>query len=1164
MRPVFELLAQLRQLGIRIRVEGDRLRVNAPVGALTPELKSQIEAMKPQLLAFLRDAEQRHAREPDRIQPARSQGRVPLSFAQQRLWAMDRLGSKSMAYVTQVPVRIEGVLGSEAWRQSLAEFIRRHDILRSTIDEVDGEPCQGVRYPRLEEVPLVDLRHLSELHRTELVQRLIADDARFPFDLTRGPLVRRKLLWLGEREHVLLLIFHHIVADGWTLGILAKELFALYEAYRLGVPSPLPDLPLQFGDYVVWQRERLQGERLEELVSYWKRQLSSLPPVLDLPTDRPRPVVESFRGASKPFTLPKALDDALSRLASAERVSRFMVLLAALNVLLHRYTNQEDIAIGTVVANRNRSELEDLVGCFINTLVLRADLAGDPSFRDLLQQCRRVALDAFDHQDLPFDKLVEHLRPERSLSHSPLFQVMMMLQNAPLPQLDRTGLRVSALNIDTGIAPFDFSFAIFDSKSGWSFPSEGASEHEVWLGTAIYNTDLFDSATIDRFLAHFRQLLQSITETPHERISALRLLTREEEAVFNRAAAPSIAVHPGTLHERFQRQAERTPDSVAVVCEGHQLTYGELDRRSNQLAHCLRRRGIGPEVRVGLYVERGVEMIVGVLGILKAGGAYVPLDPAHSSERTARIIQETRLGLVLTQRAHEGTLRAEEPAPATLLLDDDWPTIARESTESPSTGVSDDNLAYVIFTSGSTGKPKGVLVSHANVVRLFEAAAPLFEPGTEDVWTLFHSIAFDFSVWEIWGALLHGGRLVVVPHLSSRSPEVFLQRLREERVTALSQTPSAFIQLANQVKESRPKLATRFVVLGGERLDPSELRPWCETYGDELPRLINMYGITETTVHVTYRRLKRGELSAGRSLIGEPLPGASVHVLDRRGRPAPVGVAGDVYVGGGGLARGYLDRPDLSADAFVPCPFQRAPGARMYRSGDVARWSSSGELEYLGRNDEQVKIRGFRIEPQEVSAALCEHPRVAKAVVVCQRDARHEQRLVAYFVASAGEVPSTGELSRFLSMKVPEYMVPSAYVALEALPLTGNGKIDRRALPAMEPIAVDPDQTYEPPRTPLETYLAAAAAEILGLDRVGVTDDFFKRGGHSLLAAKLITKVRQRGIQLSLRVLFKDPTVRGMAQAVEQDAPRSVKPASIPRVSREAYSVTLPPRKLRE
>lgn len=1164
MKPVFELLTQLRQLGIRIRVEGDRLRVNAPVGALTPELRSQLEAMKPQLLSFLRDAEQRYAREPDRIQPGRSQGKVPLSFAQQRLWAMDRLGSKSMAYVTQVPVRIEGLLAPDTWRQSLAEFIRRHEILRSTIDEVDGEPCQGVHYPRLEEMPLVDLRFLSEPQRTEQVQRLIAADARFPFDLTRGPLIRRKLLWLGEREHVLLLVFHHIVADGWTLGILAKELLALYEAYRLGAPSPLAELPLQFGDYVVWQRERLQGERLEELVSYWKRQLSPLPPVLDLPTDRPRPVVESFRGASMPFALPKPLDDALSQLASAERVSRFMVLLAALNVLLHRYTNQEDIAVGTVVANRNRSELEDLVGCFINTLVLRADLSGDPSFRELLKQCRRIALDAFDHQELPFDKLVEHLRPERSLSHSPLFQVMMMLQNAPLPQLDRAGLSVSALNIETGVAPFDFSFTIFDSKSGWSFPSEGASEHEAWLGNAIYNTDLFDSATIDRFLAHFRQLLQSITEAPHERISVLRLLTHEEEAAFDRVNAPSMDVHPGTLHERFQQQVERAPDSVALVCAGHQLTYGELDCRANQLAHCLRARGVGPEVCVGIYVDRGIEMIVGVLGILKAGGAYVPLDPAHSSERTARIIQETGLRLVLTQRIHADVLRAEEPAPATLLMDDDWATIARESTESPCTGVSDDNLAYVIFTSGSTGKPKGVLVSHANVLRLFASSAPSFEPGTEDVWTLFHSIAFDFSVWEIWGALLHGGRLVIVPYLSSRAPEVFLQRLREERVTALSQTPSAFIQLVSQVKESRPRLATRFVVLGGERLDPSELRPWCELYGDERPQLINMYGITETTVHVTVRRLKRSELNAGRSPIGQPLPGASVHVLDRRGRPAPIGVVGEVYVGGGGLARGYLDRPDLSADAFVPCPFQRDPGARMYRSGDVARWSPGGELEYLGRNDEQVKIRGFRIEPQEVSAALCEHPRVVQAVVVCQTDARHEQRLVAYFVARPGEVPPTSELSRFLATKVPEYMVPSAYVALEVLPLTANGKIDRRALPSTEPIAADPDETYEPPRTPLETYLAAATAEVLGLHRIGVSDDFFERGGHSLLAAKLITKVRERGIQLSLRILFKDPTVRGMAKAVEQDASRSAKQASIPRVSREAYSVTLPPRKPRE
>lgn len=1160
MRSVLELLTQLRKLEIRIRADGDRLRLNAPPGAVTLELKSQIASMKYQLLEFLRHADQHNAGDPDRIPRRPNRGKAPLSFAQQRLWAMDRLGSKSMAYVTQVPVRIEGPLNPEAWRQSLAEFIRRHEILRSTIQEADGEPYQVADFAHLEEMPLVDLRYLSQSERSRQVQRLITADADFPFDLRRGPLVRLKLLWLEEREHVLLIVFHHIVADGWTLGILAKELLALYEAYLAGRPSSLPELPLQFGDYASWQRERLKCARLDKLTSYWERQLSGLPPLLDLPTDRPRPDVESFRGATKPFTLPKELNEALTRLASSERVSRFMVLLAALNVLLYRYTNMEDIAVGTVVANRNRSELEALVGCFINTLVLRTDMSGDLSFHELLHRCRRVALDAFDHQDLPFDKLVEHLRPERTLGRSPLFQVMLLLQNAPLPKLDDAGLNVTGLHIDNRTAPFDLSFSIFDDKSGWSFPSEYRSDDEVWLGTTLYNTDLFDPATIDRVLGHFRQLLESIVDAPHERISALRLLTEQEErTLVDTVVRPSPSGEVETIHERFQRQAKSKPDSVAVVFQTHQMTYGELNRRANQLARSLRKRGVGPEVRVGLYLERGLDMIVGILGILKAGGAYVPFDPTHTSERTNKIIRDTRLALVLTQRSHQDELVLGDGSPLTLLLDDGWPTIARESTENLTTGATAQNLAYVIFTSGSSGTPKGVLVSHANVVRLLNSTTKKFEFGADDVWTLFHSIAFDFSVWEIWGALLHGGKLVIVPYISSRDPDMFFELMQKERVTVLNQTPSAFAQRAN-LTDSRPQeLATQFIVFGGERLDFKELEPWFERYADERPRLINMYGITETTVHVTFRPLKQGDLKTGRSLIGAPIPGTGVHLIDDGGRVAPTGVVGELYVVGSGLARGYLDRPDLSAAAFLPCPFDKVSGARMYKSGDIARLLPSGDLEYLGRSDEQVKIRGFRIEPNEVSAALQEHPTVQQAIVICQTDLGSEARLAACFVAASDNVPTASDLSRFLSAKVPDYMVPATFVPLETLPLTANGKIDRKALPLIEPFDGSPDQSYEPPGSPLEEYLTAAGADILGLERIGVTDNFFECGGHSLLAAKLITKVRnERGIQLSLRVIFKDPTVRGMAQAVEQRAGSEAKQTSIPRASREAYTVALP------
>jgi amino acid adenylation domain-containing protein len=1153
---VVALLTRLRMLGVSVRADGDRLRLNAPPGTITSELKSQIATMKPQLLAFLREAEQRQAREARPIPRLSDRGPVPLSFAQQRLWAMDRLGSKSMAYVTQVPVRIVGPLNPEAWRQSLAEFIRRHEILRSTIDEADGEPYQTVRHARIDEMPIVDLRRLPESLRDPQVRRLMAEDARRPFDATLGPLVRLKLVWVAEHERVLLLVFHHIVADGWTLGILANEILQLYEAYRTGAPSPLPELPIQFSDYVVWERDRLDEARLDELVSYWKRQLGGLPPLLDLPTDRPRPVAESFRAATKQFTLPKELDAALTRLASSERVSRFMVLLTAFNLLLHRYTRQEDIAIGTVVAQRNRAELEPLVGCFINTLVLRANLSGDPSFRELLQRCRSVTLEAFEHQDLPFDKLVQHLRPERSVRHSPLFQVMILMQNAPLPKLDRGELTVSALHSDSGTAPFDLSFSIFDDKSGWSFPGEYQSDDEVWLGTTIYNTDLFDAATIDRILGHFRQLLQSIVEAPQRPASTLRLLAADEAPPPAGIESPIVG-KVETLHALFETQAERGPDAIAVVCEGQQLTYGALNRRANQLAHHLRARGVGPETTVGLYLDRGPELIVAVLGILKAGGAYVPLDPAHASERTHNIIQDTRLPLVVTCHRYRDTLGSTG---SLLLLDDDGPTIERESTENPRGGATVDQPAFVIFTSGSTGKPKGVLVPHANVVRLFDATRAWFEPDADDVWTMFHSIAFDFSVWEICGALLHGGRLVVVPYLSSREPDVFLGILERERITALSQTPSAFTQLSTLAATGVRSLTPRFIVFGGERLEPSALAPWCHRYGDARPRLVNMYGITETTVHVTYRRMLRSELDAGRSMIGVPMPGTSVYVLDRARQLVPAGVVGEMYVAGPGLARGYFDRADLSADAFVPCPF-REPGARMYRSGDLARWLPSGELEYIGRFDDQVKVRGFRIEPEEVAAALRNHPGVRDAAVVAQTTPSGDARLVGYVVALSDEVPSVDELSRFVATRVPGYMVPAAFVALRSLPVTANGKIDHCALPLAEPILIESRPAYEAPRTQMERYLARLCTDVLGVEQIGATDSFFDRGGHSLLAAKLVTRARERGIQLSLRIIFKDPTVRGMAQALEQSGIGTTGSGTIPRVSREHYAVELPSNK---
>ncbi|MHA6323671.1 non-ribosomal peptide synthetase [Roseivivax sp. CAU 1753] len=1161
MRHVLDLLTELRRRGVRIQADGDQLRLNARPDAITDDLKARITANKPELLEMLRRAQKSPMSEADRIERRQGNTPWPLSFAQKRLWAMDRLGSKSMAYVTQVPVRLEGRLNLEAWRQSLAEFVRRHEILRSTVTCVDDEPRMSVRLACIDDMPLVDLRSLPKDDKADLVRQLIADDAGFPFDLAQGPLVRFRLLWVDRDDYVLLMVFHHIVADGWTLGVMAKELLALYEAYLGGVPSPLPELPLQFSDYALWQRDRLNGARMEELTTYWTHRLSGLPPLLDLPTDRPRPDVASYRGASLPFTLPKDLDDALTNLANTERVSRFMVLLAAFNALLHRYTNTDDIAVGSVVANRSRSELEDLVGCFINTIVLRNDLSGDPTFQELLQRCRQTALDAFDHQELPFDKLVELMQPRRSLSHSPLFQVMMLLQNAPLPQFGHIGLDVSALNVENNVAPFDLSFSIFDEKSGWAFPSEHRLAGENWLGTVIYSTDLFDRSTIERILRQFRQLLLSITEAPDARISRLRIFDDERPSGPTAQDGHALALSDtATIHRRFEEQVRKSPDAIAVSDGGAQWSYRALNRRANQLARHLCKMGVGAETCVGLYLDRGPNLIIAMLAVLKASGAYVPLDPALKSDRTNAIIADAGLSLVLTADAHREALVGRGDGPSILSLDDALPSMTQEMPEDlPGTALA-DNLAYVIYTSGSTGRPKGVGVSHANVAHLMRAARDLYDCDSKDTWSLFHSAAFDFSVWEIWGALLQGGRLAIVSHLTARDPEAVVDLIARERVTMLNQTPSAFTQLANVLGPEPQKHALRHVVFGGERLDPSQLDPWFARHGDGQPRLTNMYGITETTVHVTHRRMAMGATDTGRSLIGAPIPGTHIHLIDPNGGAAPVGTVAEIHVSGDGLARGYLNRPAMTADAFVPNAEGRA-GSRMYRSGDLGRRLSDGDLEYLGRRDDQVKIRGYRIEPGEVEACLRDCPGVREAVVIARASRDNDVELVAYTVASSGQMPSAHALFEFMSERVPGYMVPSAFIHLDALPLTPNGKLNRAALLPVDAVHAVPDRGFEAPANELETYLAEVSADILGLDAVSVADNFFEIGGHSLLAAKLITRVRsERQLQLSLRVIFKHPTIREMAKAIAaQSSAQQAPVAAIPRAFRAAYSVSLKP-----
>ena len=910
---------------------------------------------------------------------------APLSFAQQRLWFLDQLVPGSPAYCESRALRVAGPVDRAAFQAALNEVVRRHEILRTTVAAVAGRPSQVIAPVLTVPLAIVDLIGLPFAEREGRAHQLADEHARQPFDLVRGPLLRVLLLKLDEMDHVLVVSMHHIIADGWSIGVLVRELLTLYRAFAAGRPSPLAGLPMQYADYARWQQQWFQDEVLQRQLSYWKERLADLP-VLALPTDHPRPAAQTFRGATHSFTLSSPLSEALQALSRREGVTLFMTLVAAFQVLLGRYSRQDDLAIGCTIANRNRPHVQELIGFFVNLLVLRTDLSGNPTFRELLRRVQEVCLGAYAHQDAPFEKLVEELQPARDLRHTPLFQVVFTFHRDLLEIAEETGWRVEPFEVDSGTAKYDVTLFLWEGKSGL----RGAIE---------YNLDLFEPATVRRMLDHFHTLLEGVVARPDERLSDLPLLTAaERDDALGLGRAPGVAYLQGRcLHERFETQVERGPDAVALVFQNERMTYRELNQRANQLAHALRALGVRPETRVGLCLDRSPEMVIGILGVLKAGGAYVPLEPTYPAGRLRFMLEDSQVAVLVTTRP----LASRLPDVAATLLCLDAEPLSGHSEANPAGGASPESLAYVIYTSGSTGQPKGALISHANVGRLFGATESWFQFGPSDVWTLFHSYAFDFSVWEMWGALLYGGRLVIVPYWVSRSPERFRELLCAERVTVLNQTPSAFYQLMEvaEAPDSSAELALRLVIFGGEALELHRLEPWFDRHGDQCPRLVNMYGITETTVHVTYRPLAAGEeIDGGGSRIGRPIPDLRLWVLDEHLHPLPVGVAGELCVGGAGLARGYLHRPDLTAERFIPDPFSRSEGARLYRSGDLARRRSDGDIEYVGRIDHQVKVRGFRIELGEIESVLAQCKAVRQSVVLAREEEPGGKRLVAYVV----------------------------------------------------------------------------------------------------------------------------------------------------------------------
>ncbi|HTQ78991.1 MAG TPA: amino acid adenylation domain-containing protein, partial [Thermoanaerobaculia bacterium] len=955
----------------------------------------------------------------------------PLSFAQERFWFIDQLEPGSVQYNLSSALALDGALEPAALAWALGQVERRHEVLRTAIALAGDLPVQVIGAPREPfPLPLIDLAGLAQEERERQTERLAKAEALLPFDLSRGPIWRAVRLRLARQRHVLLFSLHHIAGDGWSIGVLVQELARLYAAAVSRRLDGLPELPLQYADFALQQRQQLSGAHLAEEVAWWREHLAGLPPLLELPTDRPRPPVQSFRGSSEPLELPAGLARPLLALAKEAGATPFMLFLAGWAVLLSRYAGQTDVAIGTPVAGRNRGELEGLIGCFLNTLVLRVDTAGNPSFRALLGRVRQGVLAAYAHQEVPFEMLVEALRPERTLSHEPLFQVVLNLQNLPASERSAPGLTLRPFPLRQETAAFDLILTLLE------MPGEGFS------GRLEHRTDLFDAATIRRMLGHLTTLFAGAVETPERSISELPLLTAaEQQELWAGWKARADFPVGACLHQLFEEQVRRAPEAPALRRAGERLSYGDLDRRANRLARRLRRLGrlrMKPEVVVGICLERSLELAVALLGVLKAGGAYLPLDPAYPEERLAYLIADAKAPVIVTERRLSTVL----PQTGAILLhldeDREWeePEAAFTAAEIAEIGVGPENLAYVIYTSGSTGRPRGVEVTHGNVARLLSATEPWFGFGPSDVWTLFHSFAFDFSVWEIWGALAYGGSLAVVPYWVSRSPEAFRELLVQEGVTVLNQTPSAFRQLIRAEEEmgGSEELSLRLVIFGGEALEMQSLRPWVARHGADRPRLVNMYGITETTVHVTYRPLSQADVagSAG-SAIGKPIPDLSLRVLDAGFEPQPLGVPGELCVAGAGLARGYLGHPERTAARFVPDPWGE-PGARLYRSGDLVRRLPGGDLEYLGRIDHQVKVRGFRIELGEIEAAIAALPGVREVAAIVREDEPGDRRLAAYVVMEPEA--AAGALREALQRKLPEPLIPSAIVELAALPLT--------------------------------------------------------------------------------------------------------------------------------
>lgn len=1105
-----EFLSCLSVLNIKLSVDSDRLRCDAPKDALTPSLLSELQQRKLEIIEFLHQAKFSENSSLEAIQPISRNQDIPLSFAQQRLWFVEQMQEVGATYNEFFALKIQGYLNTAILSQVVTEIVRRHEILRTNFIIKDGFPVQVITPHTAISIPVVDLQGLSEVEQFTQVQKLIQQEQTQTFNLSDDFLVRISLLKLAEDSYVLVLNMHHIVSDGWSVGIFVREFTALYQAFAQSKSSPLPELSIQYADFACWQRKLLNGDILKTQLEYWQKQLAGAPPLLELPTDRARSPKQTFSGSSIKIHLDSQLTQQLKLLSQQSGATLYMTLLGAFLILLSRYSNQEDIVVGSPIANRNRSEIESLIGFFINNLALRVNLEGNPTFLELLQNVIKVTLDAYAHQDVPFEQLVEKLQPERSLSYSPLFQVVFALQNTPLDKLEIPGLTLTPVEVERVVSKNDLILLVEERNSELV---------ALW----DYNTDLFDVQTITRMAGHFQTLLAAIVINPQQPIGELPLLTATERHQLLVEWNNTQLNYPQDkcIHELFTAQVQKTPDAIAVVFQDQHLTYQQLDCHANQLANYLQSLGIRPEIPVGICVERSLEMVIGLLGILKAGAAYIPLSPNYPFERLSFILEDVQPPVILTQEHLLDKLPSSWSQ--VICLDSQWEDVAGFSEENPVNKATPENLAYVIYTSGSTGKPKGVLIPHQGLCNLVQAQIQSFDVTPDSRVLQFAAFSFDASVSEVFMALCSGASLYLEISEKLLPNSSLIQLIQDKQITHITLPPSA---LAVLPAADLPTLQS--LIVAGEACGSDLVGQWSTNR-----RFFNAYGPSECTVCGTIAECID---PTKKPPIGRPINNTQVYILDKNLQPVPIGVTGEIYIGGVGVACGYLNRAELTAQKFIPNPFSDDKAARLYKTGDLGRYLADGNIQFIGRIDHQVKIRGFRIEPDEIQAVLLQHPNVENVVVVAREDNLRQQRLVAYIVEQQQNSPQT--YKNYLRELLPDFMIPSEFVLLESLPLNPNGKVDRRALPAPDEQArLQSESNFILPRNTLELQLAEIWEEVLEVRPIGIKDNFFDIGGHSLLAIRLMSKIEQAfGRNLPLTSLFSGPTVEQLASILHSSS----------------------------